>query len=536
MKYKLGALFGAVLLAGCGNDATTQTGAKTQGGAVNLVYCSEGSPSGFDAPQYSDGTTFDASAHPLYNRLIEFKDGSTEIRPALAERWEVSDDGKTYTLYLRHGVKFHTTADFTPTRDFNADDVVFSFNRMLDKNAPFNKAYPAEFPYIIDMELDKTIKAVERVDDYTVRFVLNEVNAPFLQNIAMPFASILSKEYADKLLAENRAADINTKPVGTGPFVLKSYQKDQQIRYIKHPDYWNKDHVFIDNLIFSITKDSGTRAQKVAAGECQVSRYPTMSEVESAKKAGNINVVSSNGYNTGYLSFNFKKGKLGDVRVREALDLAINKDAILSAVYQGAGTRAGSLMPPNQWGVLESAPSAYDEARARALLTEAGFNQEIALWYMPVQRPYNPNAKLMAEMIQADWAKVGVKAKLVTYEWGEYLKRAKDGEGDAVLVGWTGDNGDPDNWLATLFSCKSQNYSRYCSKAFDELVLKARATTDQNARASLYQDAQKILNNDRPAVYLAHSVVNVLTAPSVKNFKVDALGATIFEGVSLENP
>lgn len=542
--FKLTALAALTLgLAACGGkkeETAAAGGEKAAGGSKTLVYCSEGSPSGFDPGQYTDGSTFDASAHTLYNGLVEFKVGTTEIEPALAESWEVSEDGKTYTFKLRPGVKFHTTEYFTPSRDFNADDVVFTFQRMLQKDHPYNKAYPAEFPYAADMGLVEDVASVEKVDDLTVKITLNKVNAPFMQNLGMPFAYILSAEYADKLTAAGKQADINTQPVGTGPFVLKSYQKDQQIRYVKNPDYWNKDNVKLDNLIFAITKDSGVRAQKVEAGECSLSRYNKVAEVEAAKKSGKVDVQSREGYNTGYLSINSREGRIGsDVRVREALDLAIDKDAIINAVFAGAGKRAAGLLPPSQWGVdANLKPSAYDPERAKALLKEAGKeNADIELWYMPVQRPYNPNAKLMAEMIQADWKKVGLNAKLVTYEWGEYLSRGKKGEADTMLIGWTGDNGDPDNWFGNLLSCSAvggSNYGGFCDKDFDKVVTDARGTTDQAKRTELYMEAQKQLVEKKPSVYLAHSVTDALVAKNVKGYVLEPLGSTRFEGVSVE--
>ncbi|KLT72676.1 peptide ABC transporter substrate-binding protein [Neisseria arctica] len=541
--FKLTALAAIALgLAACGGkkEDAASGGGSTSGGASTLVYCSEGSPSGFDPGQYTDGATFDASAHTLYNGLVQFKIGTTDIEPGLAESWEVSEDGKQYTFKLRQGVKFHTTDYFKPSRDFNADDVLFTFQRMLDKKHPFNAAYPAEFPYAADMGMVDDVASVEKVDDYTVKMTLNKVNAPFLQNLAMPFAYVLSAEYADKLTAEGKQANINTQPVGTGPFVLKSYQKDQQIRYVKNHEYWNKDNVKIDNLIFAITKDSGVRAQKVEAGECSLSRYNKVAEVEAAKKSGKVNVESREGYNTGYLSLNSREGRIAsDVRVREALDLAIDKDAIINAVFAGAGKRAAGLLPPSQWGVdTNLKPSAYDPERAKALLKEAGKeNASIELWYMPVQRPYNPNAKLMAEMIQADWAKVGLKAKLVTYEWGEYLSRGKKGEADTMLIGWTGDNGDPDNWFGNLLSCAAvggSNYGGFCDKEFDKVIVDARSTTDKEKRTALYMEAQKLLTEKKPAVYLAHSVTDALLAKNVKGYVLEPLGSTRFEGVSVE--
>lgn len=520
-------------------QSSSQPAASQASGDKTLIYCSEGSPAGFDPAQYTSGTDFDASAYPIYNGLVEFKRGETDIQPGLAESWDISEDGKTYTFHLRQGVKFGATDYFTPSRDFNADDVVFTFKRITDKDFAFNKSYPAEFPYAVDMGLPDLIESVEKVDDHTVKIVLKEIEAPFLQNIAMPFAYIDSAEYADKLVAEGKAADINLKPVGTGPFVFKSYQKDTQIRYAKNPDYWNKDDIHIDNLVFAITKDSAVRAQKVQAGECHVSAYPKPAEIDAAKKSGKVTVLDQPGFNVGYVGYNVEHGKLGELKVRQALDMAINKEAIINAVYQSAGIKATNPMPPSQWGYNDTLTDApFDTEKAKELLKEAGAeNYELNLWYMPVQRPYNPNAKLMAEMIQADWAKAGVKAKLVTYEWGEYLKRAQKGEPDVIMVGWTGDNGDPDNWLGTLLSCKAvggNNYSRWCNKDFDKLVEGARQTNDHEARVKAYKEAQVIFKEQLPWTTMAHSVVTHVTTPNVKDYKISPFGSVRFDGVKVE--
>ncbi|MGN6232061.1 MAG: ABC transporter substrate-binding protein [Trinickia sp.] len=505
-----------------------------------LVYCSEGSPAGFDPAQYTTSTDFTANTFTVYNRLVEFERGSTKVEPGLAESWDVSPDGKTYTFHLRHGVKFQTTEFFKPTREFNADDVIFTFERMLDPNQPFRKAYPVSFPYFTDMGLDKLITKIEKVDPYTVRFTLKNVNAPFIQNMAMEYASILSAEYADQLLKEGKAADINQKPVGTGPFIFKSYTKDATIRFEGNPDYWKPGVVKIKHLIFAITPDAGVRVQKLKRDECQVMSYPKPQDIAPLKADSNLDMPSQAGFNLGYLAYNVSHKPLDNVQVREALDMAINKKAIVESVYQGAGQAAHAPMPPTQWsydGNLKL-PS-YDPDKAKALLAKAGFPNgfEITLWAMPVQRPYNPNAKLMSEMIQSDWAKIGVKAKIVTYEWGEYIKRAHAGEDDTMLIGWTGDNGDPDNWLGTLLGCEAingNNFSKWCYKPFDDLIQKGRTTTGQDARTKLYTQAEQIFAQQLPFSPIANSTVYQPISKKVVDMRIDPLGYARFDGVSVK--
>lgn len=509
-------------------------------GAKTLVFCSEGSPEGFDPGQYTTGTTFDASAIPVFNRLTEFERGSTSVNPGLAEKWEVSADGKTITFALRKGVKFHTTDFFKPTRDFNADDVVFSFERMLKKDHPFNKVALKGFPYAESMEMPKSVKAVEKVDDYTVRMVLNQPEAPMLANLAMQFASIHSKEYADQLMKDGKPENLNLAPVGTGPFVFKSYQKDSQIRYEAFKDHWAGKQP-LDKLVFAITTDASVRMQKLKTGECHVTAYPRPADVAGLKADPKLNVLGQEGLNIGYLAFNVEHKPLDNKLVREALSLAVNKPAIIDAVYQGAGQAATNFIPPTMWSYnkdIKDIP--YDIAKAKELLAKAGLPNgfEISLWAMPVQRPYNPNAKQMAEIIQADWAKIGVKAKIVSFEWGEYIKRSKEGQHDAVLLGWTGDNGDPDNFAANLLTCEAvkngENRSRWCFKPFDDLILKARTTNDMKQRTELYMKAQEIFKQEMPWVTIAHSYQYQPLRKEVAGFKQSPFGINDFTGVDIK--
>ncbi|MDQ2483588.1 ABC transporter substrate-binding protein [Pseudomonas putida] len=507
--------------------------------ANNLVFCSEGSPAGFDTAQYTSATDNDA-AEPIYNRLVEFERGGTAVHPALATRWEVSDDGLRYIFHLREGVKFHSNKAFKPGRDFNADDVLFTFNRMLDKDHPFRRAYPTEFPYFISMGLDKNIARVEKTSPLTVVFTLNTVDAAFIQNLAMSFASILSAEYPDTLLATGRASDINQQPIGTGAFVFQRYQKDSQIRYKGNKDYWAPEQVKLDNLVFSINVDPSVRIQKLRRNECQVTLHPRPADLPALKADSKLQVLQQPGFNLGYIAYNTQHPPFNRLEVRQAMDMAVNKKAIIQAVYQDSGQLAVNAMPPTQWSYDESLKDApYDPEKARQLLQQAGVKPgtEVTLWAMPVQRPYNPNAKLMAEMLQADWNKLGFKVRIVSYEWGEYLKRMKSGEHDIALIGWTGDNGDPDNWLGTLYSCDaigSNNYSLWCDPQYDSLVKQAKQVTDQAQRSALYQQAQQRLKQQVPITPVAHSTVNQPLSVKVSGFKVSPFGRNDFSGVRVD--
>ena len=527
------------LLAIALGTALAATGVQANA-AKTLVFCSEGNPSGFQPALYTDGTTFDASSRTIYDRLVEFKPGTTEIVPGLATSWTVSSDGTVYTFHLRKGVKFQSNNEFTPTRDFNADDVVFSFERMLDKNNPYHTVSGGTYDYFDGMGMPALIKSVKKIDEYTVQFVLNKPNAPFLANMAMDFASIDSAEYADKLAKEGRKQDLDLHPIGTGPFELVAYQPGSMIRYKAFKDYW-RGKAAIDNLVFSITPNPSVRWAKLRTGECQIMDYPNPTDLPAMKADKNIKVPSQPGLNVGYLAFNVEKKPFDNLEVRKALYMAINKKAIVDAIFHGTGETATNPMPPTIWSYNKSIKDyPYDPAEAKKLLAKAGYPNGFStnVWAMPVSRPYNPDARRMAEMIQADWAKIGVKAKIVTYEWGEYLKRLGQAKHDTALLGWTGDNGDPDNFLNTLLGCDSvhttNNISEWCYQPFQKLVIAAQQTSDIAKRTKLYEEAQVVFHQQVPWVPIDYSTVYMPMSKNVEGYKIMPTGVHVFYGVSLK--
>lgn len=508
--------------------------------AKTLVYCSEGSPEGFDPSLYTTGTTFDASSKPIYNRLVQFKPGTTELEPAIAESWEVSEDGLEVTFHLRDDVQFQTTDYFTPSRALNADDVIWSFERQMDENNPYYKLANGSFEYFDSMSMGELIQSIEKVDDHTVKFVLTEPNAPFVANLGMDFASIHSKEYEEQLLEAGTPELANQQPIGTGPFQFVNYQEDAAIRYQANPDYFRGKQP-IDNLVFAITPDAQVRYQKLQAGECQVMPFPNPADVEEMQANDDINVLQEAGLNVAYLAYNTRQPPFDKPEVRKALNMAINKQAIIDAVFQGAGQVAKNPIPPTMWSYNDDIQDdPYDPDKAKQMLADAGVeNLQMNIWAMPVQRPYMPNARRTAELMQSDLAKVGVTANIVTYEWGEYLKRAADVDHDgAVILGWTGDNGDPDNFMGTLLSCAgvgtSNNVSEWCHQPFEDLIKKARTLDDQDERAKLYEQAQEVFKEQAPWDTLAHSTVFMPMRKEVTGYEIDPLGGHSFEGVDIE--
>jgi dipeptide transport system substrate-binding protein len=509
--------------------------------AKTLVYCSEGSPENFTPAINTTGTSLDA-ARPVFDQLVHFKRGSAELEPGLAESWTTSPDGLTITFKLRKGVKIHSGVNgFKPTRDFNADDVLWSFERQGKADHPYAKVSGGKYDYYADMDMGKIVKSYAKADDTTFVMTLNEPNAPIMANLAMDFATIHSAEYADFLLKAGKPEQFDQIPVGTGPFSFVAYQKDAVIRFKKNPDYWGAEKAMVDDLVYAITPDPTARYSKLKAGECHHAIAPRPADIKEIGNDPALKLSNQSGLNIAYWAFNVTKKPFDDKRVRQAMNMAIDKAAIIKDVYLGAGQAAKNLIPPTLWGYNDAVQEyPYDPAKAMALLKEAGVTTplEIDLWYMPVQRPYNPNAKRIAEMMQADLDKVGIKAKLTTYEWGEYRKRAQQGEHTTAQLGWTGDNGDPDNFFF-LRGCSGaraggQNITKWCNKDYDDLLVQARKLTDPAARAEIYKKMQVIEKEEAPDLKIAHSIVYEAMRKEEEGFKQSPLGGHHFKGVDIK--
>jgi dipeptide transport system substrate-binding protein len=508
--------------------------------AQNFVFCMEGSPSSFNPQIVTDGVSMNSSAQTIFNRLVEFKYGSTEVVPALAESWTVSKDKKTFTFKLRKNVVFHSNDLFKPTRSFNANDVVYTFKSQLDAKHPLSIP-AANYEYFKAMELDQLISDVVKVDDHTVSFVLKRPEAPFLANLAMDFASILSEEYAQSLVKSGKGLKtLETAPIGTGPFVFRSYQKDSAVRY-KAFDQYFRGKARIENLVYVIVTDATVRLQKMKSGECHVMSDPQPQDLEQIAKVSNIKLVSTEGLNVAYVAFNTQKKPFDNLKVREALSMAMNQKSYIDLIYKSQGVAAKNPIPPSMWSYNNStAAHVYDVEKAKGLLKDAGFPNgfETDLWYMPVTRAYMPNGKKLGELVQADLAKIGVKVKLLTYDWPVYLDKSKKGDHSMIQLGWVGDNGDPDNFMNVLLGCSAikagSNMARWCDKEFDTLLQKAKEDSNIKVRTGFYQKAQLIFNKQKPWFTVAHAKMNRVISEKVVGYKIDPFGHENFQSVDLK--
>ncbi len=512
--------------------------ASTAQAATTLSVCTEASPEGFDVVQYNTLTTTNASADVLMNRLVEFDAVSGKLQPSLAESWTVSNDGLVYDFQLRQGVKFHHTDYFKPSRELNAEDALFSFQRMLDSNNPWHKVAQSGFPHAQSMQLPSLIKSVEAPNPQHLRFTLNHPEATFLATLSMGFASIYSAEYSAQLLKAGTPEKLNAQPVGTGPFVFKRFQKDAVVRYAANPDYFAGKPA-VDALVYAITPDANVRLQKLRRGECQVALSPKPLDVAAARKDSALKVVETPAFMTAFVAFNSQHPPLDKPEVRQAINLAFDKANYLKAVFEDSATAANGPFPPNTWSYAKALPGyAHNVQHAKDLLAKAGLKDgfDTTLWTRPTGSLLNPNPSLGAQLLQADLAKVGIRAQIRVIEWGELVRRAKAGEHDILFMGWAGDNGDPDNFLTPQFSCAAvqsgTNFARYCDKGLDQLISDGKGTSDVAKRTELYIKAQTQIQQQALWLPLAHPTAAALTRNDVQGYQVSPFGRQDFSKVT----
>ncbi|MGL5948497.1 MAG: ABC transporter substrate-binding protein [Aeromonas sp.] len=507
-----------LLLVGCQQDA-----APDQRG---LIYCSEGSPLSFNPHMSNSGMTLDATAHPLYDRLLDINPHTQLMEPALATAWQVSEDRRTYRLTLRRDVQFHHTAFFTPTRAFNAHDVVFTFMRMLDEQHPYHTVSGGNYPFFYSQGLDELIERVSANGDNEVVFTLARPNSAFISLLASDFMVITSAEYGAQLLAQNKPAQLDKQPIGTGPFLFKEYRRLDFIRYLRHESYWGS-RPKIEQLVYDITPRSSRRLAKIMSGACDVMSTPVANQLPFIQAQPQLNLSVQSGMNVAYLALNTHRPPFNDVRVRQAIASAIDTSQILDAVYFETGIAAQSLLPPQSWGFNPNLkPRKRNIAHAKQLLKEAGYADGFTMEVLahPHARAYNPDAVKTAQLLRRDLAKVGIKLDLVRREWAVIRRRVNIGEYDSVLTGWMAQNAEPDNFLRQLLSCaaidRGNNVSRWCSPAFDQLLDDALATEELAQRLHNYYAAQELLSEQMPVIPLAHAMRTQVKREEVQGVQI----------------
>ena len=338
-----------------------------------LIYCSEGSPVTLNPQTSTSGTTIDATSGTIFNQLLDYVPGTTELRPSIATEWSVDKSATRYRLKIRPGIEFHSNAYFQPTRALNADDVVFSLNRQRLSNHPLHLLDGGQYPYFIGQDLGNLIESVEKIDDFQVEIKLRRPESPFLSILATPFFPIQSKEYAQELERNNRIELFDKLPIGTGPFQFLAYEPDSFLRLKRFQKHFEENSEF-DHLVFSITPDPAMRFSRFSAGECDILRHPLPVHNQLATQESAFESIQTPALNVAYWSFNTTKAPFNKVKVREALSLAVNRNAILRSVYNKQAILAESPLGPGSWAYdAELSRNLYNPEKAKQLIAEAGY-------------------------------------------------------------------------------------------------------------------------------------------------------------------
>ena len=504
-----------------------------------FVYCVSGQVNTFNPQKASSGLIVDTLAAQLYDRLLDVDPYTYRLVPELAESWEVLDNGATYRFRLRDDVTFQSTSWFKPTRRLNADDVVFTFQRIFNRQHPWHYINGEEFPYFDSLQFADTVKNVRKLDSRTVEFSLSRPDASFLWHLATHYASVMSSEYATQLAAQGKQEQIDRQPVGTGPFQLQEYRAGQYIRLQRHQHYW-RGTPRMPQVVVDLGSGGTGRLSKLLTGECDVLAWPAASQLTILRDDPRLRLTLRPGMNIAYLAFNTNKPPLNNPAVRHALALAINNQRLMQSIYYGTAETAASILPRASWAYDNEAKiTEYNPAKAREQLKALGAeNLTLQLWVPTSSQAWNPSPLKTAELLQADLAQVGVKVTIVPVEGRFQEARLMDMNHDLTLAGWATDSNDPDSFFRPLMSCAAidsqTNYAHWCNREFDSVLQKALATQQLAARIEAYDNAQTILARDLPVLPLASSLRLQAYRYDIKGLVLSPFGNASFAGVFRE--
>ena len=477
-----------------------------------LIFGRGGDSVTLDPSQMLDGESAKV-CDMIYDTLVQYRGATTDIEPALAKMWESSADGLMWTFHLRQGVKFH---DGTP---LNANAVVFSLSR---PNA-LSRSFYEEF-----------IDRITALDDFTVQIHLKTPYAPFLSTMASSENSIVSPA-----AVVHFGESFGNNPVGTGPFKFVQWDRSDQIVLTANNTHW-AGKPEIDRLIFRSIPDNSQRYMELQEGNIHIMEFPNADDLATIRGDTRLELLMQPSLNVGYLAMNMEKPPFDNLKVRLAINHAINKTDIIERLYQGTGIPAKGPIPPTLWSYDDSIEDyAYNPELAKQLLAEAGYPNgfETTLWALPIPRPYIPNGQALAAALQSDLRNIGIVANIVTYDWSTYLDKTEVGEHDMAMLGWSA-GGDPDSFFYYLLSkttaqIPALNIAFYKSDEMQDVLDRARMSTDRSERIELYQQAQAIFHRDVPWVPLAHAQRLLVIDRNVQNLKLAPVGWKYLRSVSL---
>jgi len=447
----------------------------------------------------------------LYEGLVRFRAGTLEPEPALASRWEVSDDGRRYTFHLRRDVRFH---DGTV---FDAEAVRFNFERLLNEDHPYHHTGPFPLAFFFDK-----IESLQVIDRYTVVFELAEPFAPLLANLAYPTGLMVSPA-----AVRRHGIGYGRQPAGTGPFRFVEWEPRRRVLLERNPEYWGelaRPRV----LVFRPLVDPMTRVAELMAGGIDIVTELSPDNVALLRTDPRFRVHEETGPHLWFLILNTRSGPFRDRRVRQAVNYAINKRALVEKVLQGTATVAAGPVPKAfRWAYDDRIePYPHDPERARSLLHEAGLDDGVTLRLLaPASGSGMLSPVQMAAAIQGDLAEVGLEVRIETYEWNTFLAKVNQGlagQGDMAEMAWMTNDPDTLFYLALRSAAAPQhggfNSGYYANARVDTLIAQARRSSDRDARGRLYRRLQRLVHDDAPWAFVASWRQNAVTTGRLRGF------------------
>jgi peptide/nickel transport system substrate-binding protein len=502
--------------------------------AAPIVYGMGSEPTSLESGNVNDTSSALAQAQ-LYDTLVSFREGTTTPQPGLALRWQANENATEWTFYLRQNVKFH---DGTP---FNADAALFNLNRWWDPKDPngfqgagndfqsWGRAFNG-----FKNEPKSTVKSIVKDGPYRVRFVLSKPYADFPLVIGSAFFGMASPAAVKK--AGTRYGTPQGGAVGTGPFTFQSWTTGDRIVLKANPRYW-KSAVKAEGVVLRFLTDPSARLNELKTGAIDFTADLSPDDLKAIRADARLDAVLKPSFNVGFLSLNVSNPYLKDVRVRQAIRLAINRKALVQGFWGELGSTDNSFLPPAlSWANARGVPqeAKYDPAAAKKLLAEAGYPNgfSLDLWYMPVSRPYFPTPKPIAEAMGADLTAIGIKVNLKTEDWGAYLEhRFKPGY-DAYMIGWTPGNGSPLDFYSAYYGADVSRDSHYAPPELDALILQAQAATTRPAQTRVYSQFQQLTYDAAVRLPIVHSRPLAAKLRALSGWVPSPLGTESFAGVS----
>ena len=521
------ASFGLVSMAGCSSSDGGSTGGSDGGSgeaaiADTITYAQSADPRSLDPAFFDDGESAKVSCN-ICEGLYKFDTQTTDVLPCLAtDLPDISDDGLTYTIKLREGVKFHDGTDF------NADAVVTSITRQLEPNRTSDMPYAS---FVFGEEAAGSgVASVEATDDYTVTITLRSASTPFLKNLAMCLAAPIASP--TQLEATN--GNMGESPVGTGPYKFVSWTKQSSVNLEANEDYWDTDNMpKTKNVIFRIIPENNTRVTALVNGEVDIIDGVDLSSVEQITGNG-LELFAEDGMTINYMAFNTDSGVCTDKEVRKAIAQAVNVEELVSTLYGDYATVATSVMPFFMAPYVEDIQqTSYDPDAARETLAAKGVTELTCITYSNA-RPYNAmGGSQLANLIQGYLSEVGVTVNITEYDWTTYKDRVQNDSFDICFYGWTGDNGDPDNFMNLLADSNwSMNVARWNNQEYKDLIAQGLVTPDGDERNDIYHQCEEMVAEEQPWLLISHSQNLCGYSPKVHDFYYHPTGVVFMKGVT----